>query len=47
MPSLFGYELRANRVRYEGTDEYNPPQFEPSRAIKIGPNLSTLKFCSL
>ena len=47
MPPLFGFEPGTNKVGYGGIDEYNPPQFEPSRTITIGPNLNPLKFCYL
>ena len=45
MHLLLGFEPETNRVGYGGTDEYNPPQYQPSRTITIGHNLSPLKFC--
>ena len=47
MLPFFEFEHEVNRVGYGDTDDYNSPQFEPSRTITIGFNLSPLKFCYL
>ena len=45
MPPLFAFQSQANIFGYEGTGKYNSLQFDPSKAITIGLNLSALKFC--